>query len=177
MVIPPKFIKSTWSSYCQSQGTCSPSSHSSARGRSCVHTKAVVPPQRHCRSFTGTLASLPAVRRAWRQRLVYIWFHRSLVEDLALVSLSNVKWFKWTVSLGSVLQGSQFLEYVRKPWAVYRLWSSDGKCTEFVFIWGRLQWHFVTRYCPNKNQFQGCCVYLTWNPCTNCRQLVLQPRW
>lgn len=73
MVIPPKFIKSTWSSYCQSQGTCSPSSHSSARGHTCVQTKAVVRPQRHCRSFTGTLASLPAVCRSWRQKLVCIF--------------------------------------------------------------------------------------------------------
>lgn len=44
------------------------------------------------------------------------------------------------------------------------LFLSDGMCTDSAFIWGHLWWSFVARYHSNKNQFQGCYVYLTWSP-------------
>lgn len=125
MVIPPKFIKSTWSSYCQSQGTCGPSSHSFASGHTCVQTKAVVPPQRHCCSFTGTLASLPAVCRAWRQRLVYIWFHKSLVEIWPYCPF-----LMWNDSRGQWVWGARIK--ARGSWSV---WGSREQSKGSGLLW------------------------------------------
>lgn len=107
--------------------------------------------------FAVFLCSTTVIMVSWRHRLVYIW----PVFTKALWSVwLYCPFLMWNDASGDLIWGT--LRHTSwRIWGSHSLKAlllSDGKYRVCLYL------SFVARYHLNKKQFQGCYVYLIWNP-------------